>query len=61
MDLGMNLVQEAVQVDLLKEQNKRAQRDKSASVMHSIKSLKKNIEKFIPKNRPKTVILVRKL
>ena len=33
MDLGMNLVQEAVQVDLLKEQNKRAQRDKSGQGM----------------------------
>ena len=51
MDLGMNLVQEAVQVDLLKEQNKRAQRDKSASVMHSIKSLKKNIEVSKEKNK----------
>ena len=43
-DLGMNLVQEAVQKDLLKQQQKRAQKDKSAAVMHAISSLKHNIE-----------------
>merc|ERR1719414_2514638 len=50
MDLGMNLVQEAVQVDLLKEQTKRSRKDKSAGVMHAIMSLKKNIETSKEKN-----------
>ncbi|QQP57850.1 Uncharacterized protein FKW44_002980, partial [Caligus rogercresseyi] len=44
MDLGMNLVQEAVQTDLLKQQIRKSQRDKSAGVMHAIMSLKKNLE-----------------
>ena len=35
-DLGMNLVQEAVQNDLLKQQQKKARKDKSAAVMHAI-------------------------
>ena len=42
-DLGMNLVQEAVQKDLLKQQQ-RAKKEKSAAVMHAISSLKHNIE-----------------
>ena len=43
-DLGMNLVQEVVQHDLLKQQQRKARKDKSATVMHAIMSLKKNIE-----------------
>ena len=43
-DLGMNLVQESVQQDLLKQQQKKAKKDKSAPVMHAIISLKKNLE-----------------
>ena len=35
-DMGMNLVQEAVQHDLLKQQQKKARKDKSAAVMHAI-------------------------
>ena len=40
----MNLVQEFVQKDLLHQQKKRAQKDKSASVMHAIMSLQKNLD-----------------
>jgi len=43
-ELGMNLVQEFVQKDLLHQQKKRAQKDKSASVMHAIMSLQKNLD-----------------
>merc|ERR1712223_940200 len=50
-DLGMNLVQEAVQKDLLKQQQKRAQKDKSAAVMHAISSLKHNIEQSKENNQ----------
>ncbi len=49
-DVGMNLVQEAVQHDLLKQQQKKAKKDKSAAVMHAIMSLKKNIEQSKEKN-----------
>ena len=35
-DLGMNIVQEAVQKDLLRQQQRRAMKDKSAAVMHAI-------------------------
>ena len=48
--LGMNLVQEHVQNDLLIEQQRRARKDKSASVMHAIMSLKANIEQSKEKN-----------
>jgi hypothetical protein len=41
--MGMNLVQEYVQADLLREQQRKSQKDKSASVMHAIMSLKKNL------------------
>ena len=51
MDLGMNLVQENVQVDLLNEQQRRARKDKSAAVMHAIMSLKANIEQSKEKNQ----------
>ncbi len=44
MDLGMNLVQETVQSDLLRQQINRSKKDKSAAVMHAIMSLKKNLE-----------------
>lgn len=50
MNIGMNLVQEHVQTDLLREQMKRSQKDKSASVMHAIMSLKKNLEVSKDKN-----------
>ena len=43
-NLGMNLVQECVQIDLLKQQQKKARKEKSAAVMHAIMSLKQNIE-----------------
>jgi len=43
-DLGMNLVQEYVQKDLLRQQQKRSVRDKSAAVMHAIKSLQQNLD-----------------
>jgi hypothetical protein len=39
-----------VQVDLLKQQQRKAKKDKSASVMHAIMSLKKNIEQSKDKN-----------
>ncbi len=42
-NLGMNLVQEHVQHDLLREQMRRAKKDKSAVVMHAIILLKKNL------------------
>ena len=50
-DLGMNLVQEAVQRDLLKQQQRKAQKDKSAAVMHAIASLKHNIEQSKENNK----------
>ena len=43
-DLGMNLVQEYVQKDLLRQQQKKSQKDKSAAVMHAIKSLQQNLD-----------------
>lgn len=43
-ELGMNLVQEFVQKDLLHQQKRRAQKDKSAAVMHAIMSLQKNLD-----------------
>ena len=46
IDLGMNMVQEFVQEDLLKELTKKSHRDKSASMMHSIASLKNNLVIF---------------
>ena len=46
VDLGKNLVQEFVQEDLLKELTKKSQKDKSASMMHSIASLKNNLVSF---------------
>jgi len=49
-DLGMNLVQETVQNDLLVEQQRRARKDKSAAVMHAIMSLKANIEQSKERN-----------
>ena len=52
MDLGMNLVQENVQHDLLRMQVKKSQKDKSASVMHAIMSLKRNIEQSKEHNAP---------
>ena len=51
-DLGMNLVQEHVQIDLLSEQQRRARKEKSASVMHAIMSLKANIEQSKERNEP---------
>jgi len=42
-NLGMNLVQERVQHDLLREQTRKSQKDKSAVVMHAIILLKKNL------------------
>ena len=50
-DLGMNLVQEAVQKDLLVEQQRKARKDKSAAVMHAIMSLKVNIEQSKERNK----------
>ncbi|XP_040582139.2 LOW QUALITY PROTEIN: uncharacterized protein [Lepeophtheirus salmonis] len=46
MDLGLNLVQEAVQIDVLKQQFKR-QRNQSSTIM----SLKKNLEALKENNR----------
>ena len=43
-NLGMTLVQEQVQKDLLRQQQIKAKKDKSAAVMHAIMSLKQNIE-----------------
>ena len=59
MDLGMNLVQEHVQLDLLKEQQRRSQKDKSASVMHAILSLKKNLETSRETNKDFTYELIK--
>ena len=50
-DLGMNLVQETVQIDLLTEQQRKARKDKSATIMHAIRSLKVNIEQSKQKNQ----------
>ena len=50
-DLGMNLVTETVQVDLLAEQQRRAKKGKSAAVMHAIMSLKANIEQSKERNQ----------
>jgi hypothetical protein len=44
IDLGMNLVQEFVQKDLLRQQMRRSQKDKSAAVIHAINSLQKNLD-----------------
>jgi len=44
IELGMNLVQEFVQKDLLNQQKRRAHKDKSAAVMHAIMSLQKNLD-----------------
>ena len=52
VDLGMNLVEEVVQSDLLKQQIKRSQKDKSAGVMHAIRSLKASLEKSKDHNQP---------
>ncbi len=52
VDLGMNLVQETVQSDLLRQQINRSKKDKSASVMHAIMSLKKNLETSKEHNTP---------
>ncbi len=52
VDLGMSLVEESVQSDLLKMQVKRSQKDKSAPVMHAIRSLKANLEKSREHNQP---------
>ena len=43
VDLGMNMVQEMVQQDLLKEVTKKSQKDKSVAIMRSIASLKANL------------------
>lgn len=43
-EIGMNLVQEYVQRDLLASQKKRAHRDKSVAVLHAISSLSKNLD-----------------
>ena len=43
-ELGMNLVQEYVQKDLLHSQKRRALKDKSVAVMHAISSLQKNLD-----------------
>merc|ERR1711981_1199188 len=48
--LGMNLVQETVQIDLLTEQQRKARKDKRATIMHAIRSLKVNIEQSKQKN-----------
>ena len=43
VDLGMNMVQEMVQQDLLKELTKKSYKDKSVQMMRSIASLKSNL------------------
>ncbi len=43
VDLGMNMVQEMVQQDLLKELTKKSAKDKSAQMMRNIASLKSNL------------------
>ena len=50
IDLGMNLVQEFVQKDLLREQQRRSLKDKSVAVIHAIKSLEANLEESKEKN-----------
>merc|ERR1719336_1842352 len=50
IDLGMNLVQEFVQKDLLREQQRRSVKDKSVAVIHAIKSLEHNLEESKEKN-----------
>ena len=49
-DLGMNLVQEFVQTDLLRDQQRRSIKDKSVAVIHAIKSLENNLEESKDKN-----------
>merc|ERR1711902_464403 len=49
-DLGMNLVQEFVQTDLLRDQQRRSIKDKSVAVIHAIKSLEHNLEESKEKN-----------
>jgi len=44
IDLGMNFVQEYVQKDLLRQQQRRSVKDKSVAVMHAIKSLQNNLD-----------------
>jgi len=44
IDLGMNFVQEFVQKDLLRQQQRRSVKDKSVAVMHAIKSLQNNLD-----------------
>merc|ERR1719153_506899 len=44
IDLGMNFVQEYVQKDLLRQQQRRSIKDKSVAVMHAIKSLQNNLD-----------------
>merc|ERR1719325_263399 len=46
----MNLVQEFVQKDLLREQQRRSVKDKSVAVIHAIKSLEHNLEESKEKN-----------
>ena len=46
----MNLVQEFVQKDLLREQQRRSLKDKSVAVIHAIKSLEANLEESKDKN-----------
>ena len=50
IELGMNLVQEFVQKDLLREQQRRSLKDKSVAVIHAIKSLEVNLEESKEKN-----------
>merc|ERR1711936_339015 len=49
-ELGMNLVQEFVQTDLLRDQQRRSIKDKSVAVIHAIKSLENNVEESRDKN-----------
>merc|ERR1719402_1678090 len=51
-DLGMNRVQEYVQSDLLNQQRRKAQKEKSAAIMHAIKSLQRNLEDSQENNAP---------
>merc|ERR1712130_292211 len=44
IELGMNFVQEYVQKDLLRQQQRRGLKDKSVAVMHAIKSLQNNLD-----------------
>ena len=48
--LGLNLVQEHVQHDLLKQQQRKAHKDKRSSTMHAILALKQNLEQSKEKN-----------